>query len=264
MRPKNTDDLIAAVVIATILFFLMAAFIISYLIIYRRKKREHQQQLQQAKVEFEKQLLQAQLEIQAQTFSEISREIHDNVGQVLSLAKVQLNIVDEKDSVDKSLLHQAKENISQAMTDLRDIARGLSTDKIERTGFHKAVQSEVEKIQRTGLFTVRFSLEGSVRNIDGQKSLMLFRIIQECIQNIVKHAGARVIDITLNYTDEGLDIYIRDDGKGFELSANGRDGGQTGLGLRNIYKRMSLIGGRIEIDSRLQEGTIINIKVSYE
>ncbi|MFX7870642.1 histidine kinase dimerization/phosphoacceptor domain-containing protein, partial [Acinetobacter baumannii] len=82
--------------------------------------------------EFEKQTLQSQLEIQEQTFNIISQEIHDNVGQILSLAKVQMNILEEQLVNPPAILKDTKENISRAMNDLRDIAKGLSTERIEQ------------------------------------------------------------------------------------------------------------------------------------
>ena len=86
--------------------------------------------MKMAREEFQKQLLQSQLEIQAQTFSQISDEIHDNVGQILSLAKIQINIMAQAHSLNRDMLNEVKNNITKALSDLRDIAKSLSPEAV--------------------------------------------------------------------------------------------------------------------------------------
>ena len=262
MKTSNTDDLIMAVVIATILFFLMIAFIVSYFIIYRRKKQEHLFEMKLAKEEFHKQLFQSQLEIQEQTFNHISQEIHDNVGQILSLAKVQINIMNESDNMSKEMLNEVKENVGKALSDLRDIAKSLSSERINSMSITDAVRIEAERISKSGIIHASVSCEGEERKMDEQKKQILFRIVQECLQNIIKHAQASEVNLHFNYMPDCLDVCVKDNGKGFDV--NKAISNSTGLGLQNINTRASLIGGSFAIESTLSEGSTVTIKIPYE
>lgn len=260
MKINNTDDLIMAVVITTILFFLMVAFIVSYFVIYRRKKQEHLFEIKIAKEEFQKQLLQSQLEIQEQTFDHISQEIHDNVGQVMSLAKVQLSIMKETNNLD--MVDEVKENISKALTDLRDIAKSLSSERIRSMSIVDAVRIETERINKSGIIYATVSCEGEERKTAEQKKQILFRMIQECLQNIIKHAQASEVNLQFYYLPDMLDVIVRDNGKGFDV--NQAMGNSTGLGLQNIKIRASLIGAELAIESTLDKGSTITIKMPHE
>ncbi len=101
---------------------------------------------------FDKQLLESKLEIQEQTFDMISQEIHDNVGQILSLAKVQLGIMEQKQTVDGELLGNVKESISLAMTELRDIAKSLSSQRVQQVSLQESISQEIRRINRSGFY----------------------------------------------------------------------------------------------------------------
>ena len=260
MKINNTDDLVMAVVIATILFFLMVAFIVSYFIIYRRKKQGYLFEMKLTRERYEKQLLQSQLEIQEQTFNHISQEIHDNVGQVMSLAKVQLSIMKETKNLE--MVDDVKENIGKALTDLRDIAKSLSSERIRSMSIIEAVQIESERINKSGIIHATVSIEGSEITIDEQKKQILFRIIQECLQNIIKHAQASEIILHFNFMPDYLMALINDNGKGFDVDNALRYG--KGLGLQNMNTRSSLIGGSFAIESTLSRGSTVTIKIPYE
>lgn len=262
MKVNNTNDLILAVVIATILFFLMVGFIVSYFVIYRRKKEQYAYEMKIAKEEYEKQLLQSQLEIQEQTFDHISQEIHDNVGQILSLARIQINIMNESDTYNREMLNEVKQHIGKAMTDLRDIAKGLSSDRIRNTSIVESIRAEVDKLNKAGILRCTLSTEGAERGCGQQKQLLLFRIIQECMQNIIKHADASEMSIFIGYPAAGLEVTIRDNGKGFDPEKAIH--APSGLGLANIRKRAALTGGSATIRSELNQGTTINIIIPYE
>ncbi len=122
--------------------------------------------------------------MQEQTFNTISQEIHDNVGQILSLAKVQLNIIDQSEQLDRTLLADAKDSVSKAMTDLRDIAKSLNSERIQLSGLPEITAQELQRINRAGLILTSIKTEGKEQNMQEQKKLIIFRIIQEALQNI--------------------------------------------------------------------------------
>jgi two-component system, NarL family, sensor kinase len=168
----------------------------------------------------------------------------------------------ETDRMDKDLLAAVRDNIGKAMTDLRDLARSLSSDRIQSRSLHETLAQEIERVNKTGVIRVEATIEGDIREIEGRKKLILFRIIQESIQNCVKHAEATSIFILFHYRDEGIHVCIRDNGKGFDTEAVLQAG--NGLGLGNIRTRVQLTGGSSSIESVLQEGTRITLNIPYE
>ena len=210
---------------------------------------------------FDKQLLESKLEIQEQTFGMISQEIHDNVGQILSLAKVQLGIMEQKQSVDGELLGNVKESISLAMTELRDIAKSLSSERLQQLSLQDSIGQEIRRINRSGIIKVSSDIQGVEKNIPDQHKLIAFRIVQEGLQNIIKHAGASDVKVSIRYLEDRVFITIFDNGVGFdpEIELKKKDG----LGLQNILRRATLVGGKADIMSKPGEGTTLQIQMSY-
>jgi signal transduction histidine kinase len=256
-----SEEVFVLILVGIIVFLVITGLLVVIGFYYQKKKFQHKQQLASQEKEYAQQLLQSQLEIQEQTFNSISSEIHDNVGQILSLAKVQLNILDQKTVVDKGLLRDAKESVGKALTDLRDIAKSLSSDRILQSGLFEVTQSELQRIHRTGIMCTSIEQKGTEINISNQKKLIIFRIIQESLQNIIKHSNADNINIVFTYDKEQIAITITDDGKGFDTCMLEKKDGQ---GLQNIPTRANLIGGSAKIVSQPGFGTAIVITSPYE
>jgi two-component system NarL family sensor kinase len=259
MPDNQYNEVLTVLVACLILFLVLAAIILVFLFLYQRRRFVQRQQISDLQQQFNEQSLKAQVEIQEQTFLAISQEIHDNVGQVLSLAKVQANIIKESQRLDENLLDGVRENIGKAMTDLRDLSRSLNNERIRASAIHEILIQEVERINRTGVIRASVDVEGEVRDPGPQKKLILFRVLQESIQNCLKHAQATSINILFHYAAEGINVSIRDNGKGFDPAATNH-----GQGLENIRTRIRLAGGTNTITSLPREGTQISLTVPYE
>lgn len=258
MQESKQQIIIVIIAIIIVLIFLGFLYLIA-LLYYNSQKKKDLIEKENIKKDFQQQILQSQLEIQEHTFNTISQEIHDNVGQVLSLAKMQLNIIEESEGNDKQMLKEARENISIAMTDLRDVAKSLSSDRIQTMELDEAVGQEIIRLNKSGVLSASIEVAGQIQTVPIQKKLILFRIIQESLQNIIKHAQATNVFIIFNYRTDALDIVIQDNGKGFDPAERQ----QAGLGLQNIINRSSLIGGTAIINSAVNEGTNITIILPY-
>ena len=213
------------------------------------------------KILFNEELLKSRLEIQEHTFNHISQEIHDNVGQILSLAKVQLNIMDQKDELNKTLLGEAQENISKAMNDLRDMAKGLSSERIQLLNLKETIEQELQRVNKTGLMKATVQVEGVEQSIDVQGKLIIFRILQECLQNIIKHAEATQVVVSIHYKPDVLIVLVSDNGKGFDI--NLKPDNEKGLGLQNMINRAIVLGGSVGIESTPGAGTKIYLTIPY-
>jgi two-component system NarL family sensor kinase len=202
-----------------------------------------------------------QQKIQEQTLNHVSQEIHDNVGQMLSLVRIQLNLAAQQENKENKIISDAQENIGRAMMDLRDLAKGMSSDRIKLLGLYASVEQEVERIRRAGICEVQMNCEGVKRSMDHQREIILFRVLQECLQNVMKHSEAKNLDINFTYTDNVLSIQIKDDGKGFLIQPAK---GSYGLGLMNINNRIQLMNGQITVESSPGTGTVIFIQLPIE
>ncbi len=209
---------------------------------------------------YQKELLQSQLEIQEQTFKNISQEIHDNIGQALTLAKLNLNTMPAVSDEQKEKITTTKEIISKTIADLRDLSKGLNTDYIADMGLQKAIEYEFGLINRSSSILTSLHTEGSAYRLDKQKELILFRIIQEVLNNTIKHAAARSIKAMITYKDDEFILSIKDDGKGFVIeNMNDKDQSGSGLGLRNMNNRAKLIGASFAMNSVPGNGTEVRI-----
>jgi len=168
----------------------------------------------------------------------------------------------ESNDMNREMLNDVKVNIGKAMTDLRDIARSLSSDRIRTIGVHTAALSEAERLNKSGIIQIDVEVEGQEQKMQEDKKLILFRIIQESIQNIIKHAKASETVIQFQYESDYLLTRITDNGSGFDPQE--RMMLNSGLGLSNITTRAMLAGGNSQIQSAPGQGTCITINMPYE
>ena len=260
MQEAKHQVIFTIIAVIIILLFLGVLFLVM-LFYYNNKKGQMSKEKQLMRATFDKQLLESKLEIQEQTFDMISQEIHDNVGQILSLAKVQLGIMEQKQSVDGELLGNVKESISLAMTELRDIAKSLNSERVQTLSLQESISQEIRRINRSGFIKVSSDVQGMEKNIPDQHKLIAFRIVQEGLQNIIKHAGATDVNVTIRYMEDSMFITIFDNGVGFNPETELKK--RQGLGLQNILRRATLVGGKADIISKPGEGTTLQIKMAY-
>jgi two-component system, NarL family, sensor kinase len=254
-------EFVVAILAGTLIFLLFSVFIIVYIRIYWKRKVLHAQEVSKMKQLFNEELLKSRLEIKEETLNNVSHEIHDNVGQMLTLAKVQLNLIEHNQEADKEKLAELKDTLGQAMTDLRNIAKNLNSEKVQLSSLPESIASHVSRITKTGITDISMTIEGTEQKIDDQKKLILFRMLQEGLQNIIKHSNATRVHIGFNYKSSCLDITISDNGIGFDV--NEMAGKNDGLGLQNIMSRAALIGGRVTISSAAGKGTNMLITTPY-
>ena len=258
-------NLILFILASAFLILLMAVFIVIILFLYKKKQLSHFQTIEGLKLDYEKNLLHTQLEIQEQTLQHISREIHDNINLSLTLAKLNLNTFDwhnlarAKGQMDSSL-----QQISKAIIDLSNISKGMNSELIANQGLVEALKKETNRLSELDLFELSYHITGSPVFMDSQKELVIFRIIQEAFNNIIKHARATLVKLNLEYSTDHINVLIADNGKGFckeEVEQNKNK--ESNAGLSNMQKRAMLFNGKTIIDSTVGAGTIIYVTIPY-
>jgi len=249
-------EVIIVIISGIIIFLVLTGIVIFILLYYQKKKFQHHKEITEMEKQYTEELLRTRLEIQEETFKSISQEIHDNIGQALSFVKLNITTINEKipDEV-KEKLTESKNLLSKSIQDLRDIARSLNPDFLTEIGLTGAIEQQLQLLEKTGQYKSAFIISGDVYKNDQQRELVVFRIVQELLNNIVKHAEANVVNIKMNYLTDKLMITVEDNGKGFDVNSMRSIENNQGLGLRNMMNRMSLINGSIKIDSKPNEGT---------
>jgi two-component system NarL family sensor kinase len=259
---KNPNDIVIFLIVVCALILGMITFIILMLTMYRKRQNNFQRSLEQIKLDHARAMLSSKLEIQEQTFQNISREIHDNINLSLTLAKLQLytiDLIDKKNSAIK--IDTSVELLTKSIADLSDISKGLNSDFIVDHGLLHVLEDEIARIRRAGLFSVEYSLTGNPVYMDSQQELIIFRIIQEAFNNIIKHAHASNTSLQIHYSEKNISIKIEDNGVGFdiELSAFSRQ-----AGLKNMEARTKMLGGEMKISSQPGSGSKLNFIIPYK
>jgi len=261
--PYTQSAAIVFLVFMTIFILVMVSFIIRILFFVQKKQKGFTLDLIAVKANYDKELFKAQLEIQEQTFQEIAREIHDNVGQILSLAKLGLGTLDldRKEEAKESIM-EISDILEKALDDLRHMSRTMNAEIIKKGGLKKSIEMQVGFLQRGGKFNIHFNIEGEPLTINETKEIILFRILQEAVNNILRHSTATDICISLSYNKDFLKLKIQDNGKGFNL--NDQISGSSRInGIYNMQHRAKLIDAEFELDSKIGIGTRITVTTSY-
>jgi signal transduction histidine kinase len=208
----------------------------------------------------QKLIAQAMVDAQEKERAEIGKELHDNINQILSTTKLYLELAknDNKDRL--SLINRSAGNIHNAIREIRNISRNLVPTSIGDLGLVDSITDLVESLRTTRAINVEFYPVGNFdEKISDKAKLMLFRIIQEQINNVLKHSEARnlIIELILEDADSRIELSITDDGKGFDPYKAGK----KGLGLSNIMSRADLFGGKVTIQSAPGRGCKLRVQV---
>lgn len=250
---------IASVII--ILLFLGVMFLLA-LIYFNNKKRRMAQEKKRLETVFTEELLRTRLEIQEEIFRNISQEIHDNIGQNMSLLNLTLAMVNPSTSAQlKQTIDSCKLLVSKTSKDLRNLAHSLNPDFIETIGLPAAIEQQLEQLQKTTAFTTSFTVTGQPVKLGHQKELILLRVVQELLNNSIKHAQATSVTITMEYTMAGLALSIADNGRGFEMVSNKQMDRSNGMGLLTVQNRVNMIGGNVAITTSPGKGVNVFIHI---
>ena len=166
--------------------------------------------------------------------------------------------IDFKGNSSNHIYAKASEMIDEACTEVRKIAHEMMPQALEKLGLVNALEDLVAKSDATYEFDAQIQVYGEQQKLDDSTNMMLYRIAQELINNIVKYAEASEVMVQLIYSEEWLNLTVEDDGKGFDPKSAMTNGG---MGLNSIAFRTNYIGGEYEIDSRVNEGTSVSINV---
>lgn len=227
---------------------LMATFVVAMVILHRQRQVQNKQKMEQLQLEHERTLLNIENEIQQETMTHIGRELHDNIGQLLSLSKLYLG------SSKPEKQAEGRELITKVISEVRGLSKTLNLDWVESISIREFAKQQLDRIQATGFCQTELDQEGDPWELEKNQKLVFIRVIQECLNNAIKHASPNHVSIQIIKNEAGRKIIIKDDGKGFDTTIPSK-----GSGMTNLKKRMETIGGEFLIHSSLGNGTEIKL-----
>jgi len=219
------------------------------------EQRRLQDQLVKEEERKKKEVLQAIIHAQERERHEISHELHDNVSQILTTCKLLLDAAIQRD--EKKYLQQTNENLQRAIDEIRNISHRLNPATLKFIGLEGSVNDLLNKINNTGSIRIGFSFKvDNIEEVHDDIQLAVFRIIQEQLNNIIKHAEAKKVSIELLQHDRKVRLTIIDDGRGYDLQAK-----KHGLGLRNIFNRAEFHKGTAQIFTEPGRGFKLQVQI---
>jgi signal transduction histidine kinase len=235
-------------IISTILVLFIVIALIVLFTVFQKKKNYLVEERKKNLEKFEREIAETQIEIREETLRNISWELHDNIGQLLTLAKIQLQ------NATKENINEVSETITKGLTEVRSLSKLINPEAIKNINLKEAIQLEVDRFNRLNFIDSSLEILGSEIEIDKKHSIIIFRILQEFFSNTIKHSRASTLKISLEYNNDSLNIISKDNGVGFST-----DSKKEGIGLVNIKKRAQLIGADIIFLSEENKGTSLEI-----
>jgi len=255
-QDKNT--LFIVLVATTILLLLLVVVAVLFSVFMKRKNTLLVEQ-EESKKRFEKEIAETQIEIREETLRNISWELHDNIGQLLTLAKIQT----QNSGGNQEELNEAAETIGKSLVEIRALSKMINPEALKNMSLPEALDLELERFNRMAYLKPSLEISGTPITIDKKIETIIFRILQEFFTNTIKHSKASNLNVDLLYKNDTLKITVKDNGTGFDyLKARAKNG----IGLTNIETRAKLIGATVKYSSKIGKGTslILTYKPTQE
>lgn len=252
----HTPVYLLPVVLNALLLLFFLAFVIILVISLKRKLNAHAMEKQKLIYDYQHKLMRVRIEEQENAKNQISKELHDNVGQLLGLAQMNMHTVLDNEQYGSyrtgRMIKDTLNLIDRTAYFLHNISHTLNSDYISRLGIIEMLRKELDFINISRGIKCEIEIEGASRALDGETEILIYRIVQELLHNIIKHARASQVTITLVYTDNDFTISIADNGVGFDVAKVRTTGG---IGFINMYQRADLLKGKLNIESAVGKGS---------
>lgn len=219
---------------------------------------ELQTKLNKEKVNKQKELTKASIEGQEKERTEIGRELHDNINQLLTATKLYLDVASTQPALTDDMIKRSQDNVSNCMDEIRKLSVALVAPSVTAHSFSAIIKDLIEPIKIATSLNIQYEVDELNNDILTPIQLLnIYRIIQEHLNNILKHSGASNVFISLQHKEGSIILTVRDDGKGFDVTAK-----RKGIGFKNILSRSELLNGQMEILSKPGEGCLLQINFS--
>lgn len=236
-------------IITTLVLIIIITFVVVLFTVFQRRKNKFLLERAENKKRFEKEIAETQIEIREETLRSISWELHDNIGQLLTLAKIQMQHASPEN------IGEISETITKSLTEIRSLSKSINPDFINNIKFKEAIALEIERFNRLNYINSSLIITGKEININPKHGIIIFRMLQEFFSNTIKHSKASKLEVFINYLETSIEIIAKDNGVGFKM----RKIRLKGIGLRNIKARAKLINAEAKLRSQPNKGTSLII-----
>ncbi|WP_118976426.1 sensor histidine kinase [Taibaiella koreensis] len=252
----NNKEILTLFLSGTILFMAVGVFVILILVAHKNRQVRFASQQEKLKAENEHKVLLAKVEAQERSMNSLSMELHDNISQLLYLMQTNLKVIARTHTqlAGDKLMLATTDVLETIVRDIKNLGRSLNGELMKGLGLVSSLEAEVARLNSRQQLQGNVAVEGIVCTMPQEQELMIFRIAQEAIHNVLKHSGARLLHITLQYSYDRFRMDISDNGKGFSKEALYAG---KGIGMLSMHHRARLIGGDLELRSVPGEGTAI-------
>ncbi|WP_341839832.1 sensor histidine kinase [Chitinophaga caseinilytica] len=255
-----TNEILTLIIWVSAVFLIAPLFLIVYVSVYNARKKKHLEETERMRNAFKTELLQTQMEVQEQTLKTIGNDLHDNINQLLGLMTITLSAVDLSDKEKAAEKISAAEALARrSIREIRALSRLMHGEELVGKGLPHAISFELDWLEKSGRYQVhrKGTLNGMPKHPETE--LFVFRIFQETLHNIIRHAQATSVTVEQAWVDNILTLTLIDDGAGFDVEAALSN--PSGMGLQNIRKRAAMIGGSAVIKSVPGKGSSVTITV---
>lgn len=243
------------------LFLLMLLLGLS---LYRRNQLKQEARLQAEILKQQDMATKAILEAEEKERQRIAKDLHDGVGQMMSAAKLNLSAIENeipfRDERQKEAMLRIIKLVDDSCKEVRAVSHNMMPNALLKAGLASAIREFINQIDQK-IIKVNLHSEGLSERLDGNTETVLYRVIQECVNNVIKHAAATQLDISLIRDADGISATIEDNGRGFDTGDATKN---NGLGLKNIQARVEYLKGTVDFDSAPGKGTLVAIHVPLQ
>jgi len=208
---------------------------------------------------WQKRMSKATIQAQEQERAQLGRELHDNVNQVLTTVKLYTELCLEKHPDQQLLLEKSASYLAECINEIRNISKRLSSPVNSETSLKEPIEELISSIQLTNKLQINLNVQSNPCRISHDVHLCIYRIVQEHMTNILKHAEASRVDIQITVNSTAVDVVIKDNGKGFNVNAQ-----RKGIGISNMQNRAESMNGILTIDSKPSAGCQLHVSIPLE
>lgn len=259
--PASDKEILLVIAGVTVFFLLFSIGLIMFVVIYYQKQRHHQREKKEAEIRHREDLALTQQEIRSELLRNVSDEIHDNLGQVASLVKIYTGLLEVPEEHQETHT-ELKKLVNRMIFDLKSLSLNVHPDYILQTGLVAAIETDIKRLQHTGMIEVHYEKTTCELPLDAGHQLIIYRLFQESLHNVIKHAEASEVHIHIFSDEHCIRFAMQDNGKGFSLNDLSLDNAADKSGIANLYRRTKTIGGKMDIQSD-GSGTHIQFFLDY-
>ncbi|RYD58297.1 MAG: hypothetical protein EOP56_05075 [Sphingobacteriales bacterium] len=246
-----SNDIAVTVIVTTLLILLLILGVVITIVLANRRHIRQEVKMAQLQVTYEQELRQAEHEVQEQVLTNVARDLHDNIGQLLTYINIQVEQGKINQPETAPMLGPISDTVQDTIQQVRMLSRSLNSDFLENGGLIQGITQEVNRLQQFRSISIKWAHDDTEPALDKNQRVMTFRIFQEIMNNTLKHSGAKEISISLKGQD-GFALTVADNGRGFDLEEKRKTGGS---GLKNMEKRAALANLQFSITTSPGKGS---------